>query len=443
MRKVGFALGVLLLSSVSGLAHAEVRLDTSTDRVEPVVIAIPDFYRAGGLEKTLAADVASVVRADLQHSGLFTPLITLNPDDVDEEDTPPLNTAPPLDEWRQRAAQVVVQGASETLPDGRLRLSMRVWEVASHSQMIGFAYVTPADNWRRIAHIMADEIYHKITGEGGYFDTRLVYVAETMFGTRKVKQLAIMDQDGANHRYLSDGALSVSSPRFSPRSQEISYVGQSSNALRDSPRVYVLNTDNGHQELLGEFSGLITAPRFSPDGNKVVLYMMQEGVNYLTELDLSTRRPHRLATRPSTDSAPCFAPDGQQVVFVSTRSGAENLYVMNTDGGRVHRVSFGEGRYASPVWSPRGDLIAFIKNKGGQAYVGVIKADGTGERLLAAGQEVDSPTWSPNGRVLLFHRADRKGGEPGLYSIDLTGFNERRVPTPTAASDPAWSPLLH
>lgn len=423
-------------------AQAEVHIDTSKDRVDPVSIAVPAFAGVADADR----DVAAVIRADLERSGLFSPLdpalfaTLVKPS---KNGGAGVDSQPSFDEWRGLNAQLLLQGGSEVLPDGRIRLSMRLWDAFAGAQLAGTAYVTPAENWRRIAHIIADEVYSKITGEEGYFDSRIVYVSETTTGPRKVRRLAMMDQDGINLRFLTDGFNAVSSPRFSPTNQEIAYLSQSTASPTAPPRVLLLNIDNGHQEPLGDFPGLTTAPRFSPDGNKVILFMTQEGATGLYEMDLRTRRTRRIALRPGGDSDPCYAPDGKQVVFVSVHGSTENLFVMNADGSRLHRVSYGEGRYSNPVWSPHGDLIAFTKIRGGQAYIGVIKADGSGERVLSSGVVIENPTWSPNGRILLFYRSDRRGGDPALFSIDLTGFNERRVVTPTAASDPAWSPLLH
>lgn len=439
----GYCAAVWLLAgaitaAASGSAFADIRVDITQDHVEPVSIAVPPFVaettEAGSDAAKIGSDVAGVVSADLERSGLFTPI---DPAAYIQHMTT-LDTAPRFSDWRTPNAQALVQGAAETLPDGRIRLAFRLWDVFAGKQLAGTAYVSPSENWRRIGHIIADEIYKKIIGEDGYFDSRIVYVSETGSGAKKVKRLAIMDQDGANQRMLTDGSSLVSSPRFSPVTQEITYIS----LYYGQPRAYLYNIDSGHQELLGDFPGMTIAPRFSPDGNKVILFLNQEGNSGLYEMDLRTRHTRRLANRPGAETMPCYAPDGQQIVYVSDRGGSQNLFVMNGDGSRVHRISYGEGRYAMPVWSPRGDLIAFTKVKGGQSYIGVMKPDGTGERMLSAGYLIENPTWSPNGRVLLFYRIDRAGGDPALFSIDLTGFNERRVVTTTPASDPAWSPLL-
>jgi TolB protein len=301
------------------------------------------------------------------------------------------------------------------------------------------------DQWRRIAHKIADAVYKRITGEDGYFDTRIVYISESGPADRRIKRLAIMDQDGANHRYLTDGRALVLTPRFSPNpaSQEITYLSY----LHGSPRVYLFNIDTGQQEVLGDFPGMTFAPRFSPDGNTVIMSLAIEGHTDIWTMDLRTRKATRVTNSPAIDTSPCYSPDAKQIVFNSDRGGSQQLYMMNADGSDIHRISFGSGKYGTPVWSPRGDLIAFTKIEGGQFFIGVMRPDGSGERLLANGFLVEAPSWAPNGRVLIYFKqtpsdARGRGGTTKLYSIDLTGYNEREVITPQDGSDPAWSPLI-
>ncbi|MCP5368029.1 MAG: Tol-Pal system protein TolB [Hyphomicrobiales bacterium] len=420
-------------------AQAELRINIIEGRSEPMPIAITDFHGAGDVDVRVGRQLAEVISADLERSGLFKP--------VDRrafiQSAESLSALPRFGDWRVINAQALVQGRVQSLNDGRLRVEFRLWDVFAEQQMVGLAYHTVPDNWRRVAHIIADAIYKRITGESGYFDTRVVYIAETGPQTRRVKRLAIMDQDGANHRFLTDGADLVLTPRFSPTLQEITYLSY----YRNTPRVYVFNIDTGRQEVLGDFPGMTFAPRFSPDGKRVIMSMAKDGNSEIYTMDLRTRAVRRLTDHSAIDTSPCYSPDGRQIVFNSDRGGTQQLYVMDADGGGVRRISFGDGRYATPVWSPRGDLIAFTKFTGGRFYIGVMRQDGSGERLLAEDFLVEAPTWSPNGRVLMFFRqqpTDSKGGggESKLYSIDLTGFNEREIKTPLDASDPAWSPLI-
>jgi TolB protein len=428
---------VLAVITAAGTVRAELRVDITQGKAEPLPIAVTDFFGAGTEEGRIGRDMAGVISADLQRSGLFKPIDRRAFIQTDGA----LNTLPRFGDWRIINAQALVQGRTELVPDGRLRVEFRLWDVFAEQQMVGLAYFTVPDNWRRVAHIIADAIYKRITGEDGYFDTRIVYIAESGPERRRIKRLAIMDQDGANHRFLTDGSELVLTPRFSPTLQEITYLSYRGN----TPRVYIFNIDTGRQELLGDFPGMTFAPRFSPDGQSIIMSMSQNGNTNIYVMDLRTRQSRQLTRSGAIDTSPSFAPDGSQVVFNSDRGGSQQLYVMDKDGRDVHRISFGKGKYATPVWSPRGDLIAFTKISRGTFYIGVMRPDGSGERLLAQDYLVEAPTWSPNGRVLMYFRQSKNGEnvtEPRLYSIDLTGYNEREIITPVGASDPAWSPLI-
>jgi TolB protein len=333
-----------------------------------------------------------------------------------------------------------VVGKIETQSDGRLKVEFRLWDVFAEKQMTGLAYFTVPNNWRRVAHIVADAIYKRITGESGYFDTRIVYIAETGIATNRIKRLAIMDQDGENNRILSDGRALVLTPRFSPTMQQITYMAYYNNR----PRVYLFNIDTGSQDVLGDFANMTFAPRFSPDGSRVIFSLSDNGNSNIYTMDLHSRHIQQLTNSPAISTAPSYSPDGQNISFESDRGGSQQIYTMHASGGDVQRISFGEGTYGTPVWSPRGDLIAFTKIHGGHFYIGVIRPDGSGERMLAEAYHAEGPTWAPNGRVLMFFKESPPGAPKStkMYSIDLTGYNEREVPTPTDASDPAWSPLL-
>lgn len=417
-------------------APAQLQVDMKQGKIEPLPVAVVDFFGTGADAERYGRDVARVVAADLERSGLFR---LIDPKAFIQE-RESLRLRPQFSAWRQINAQALVVGSAEIRPSGQLRVEFRLWDVFAGTQLVGLRSDTQPSNWRRIGHIIADHIYKRITGEDGYFDTRVVYIAESGPPKKRIKRLAIMDQDGANHRYLSNGDSLVLTPRFSPTAQEITYLAYN-NGL---PRVYIYNIDTGQREMLGNFPGMTFAPRFSPDGNSVIMSIAENGNSDIYTMDLRTRRVQRLTSHPAIDTSPSFSPDGKRVVFNSDRGGKQQIYVMAVDHGRPHRISFGNGRYATPVWSPRGDLIAFTKMTEGKFGIGVMRPDGKGERILAQGFLVESPTWSPNGRVLMFFRQERAGeagSQPRLYSIDLTGYNEREIVTPTPASDPAWSPL--
>lgn len=431
-------LAALMLSALLAMpARAELTVDVTQGNVEPLPIAVPDFIASDDVARRFSVDIAGVIADNLERSGLFRPIdkraFIAQPQS--------LGVNPRFANWKPLNAQALVVGEVNIEPNGALRASFRLWDVFAENQMTGLSLTTTQANWRRVAHIISDTIYERITGEAGYFDTRIVYIAENGPSDRRVKRLSIMDQDGANHRFLTDGKTLVLTPRFSPTQQEITYLAY----FNDQPRVYLFNIDTGEQELLGDFPGMTFAPRFSPDGDSVIMSFAQNGNSDIHVMDLRTRRVRRLTDNPAIDTGPSYAPDGRKIVFESDRGGSQQLYVMNADGSGQQRISFGDGRYGTPVWSPRGDLIAFTKIFRGSFHIGVMRPDGSGERLLTRGFLVEGPTWAPNGRVLMFFRQEKSdaqglGGMPRLFSIDLTGFNERELGTPVGGSDPAWSP---
>lgn len=412
-------------------ARALVQIDVNKGNIEPLPIAVTDFLSDGGL----GAEISSIVAADLKRSGLFAP--------IDKgafiEKISDTNAAPRFEDWKVINAQALVTGRIGQEADGRLRAEFRLWDTFAGEQLIGEQYFANKANTRRIAHIIADAIYERLTGEKGYFDTRVVFVDESGPKNNRKKRLAIMDQDGANVRYLSDGRAISITPRFSPTRQEITYMSYESG----QPQVYLLQIETGQRELVGNFPGMTFAPRFSPDGQKVVMSLLRDdGNSNIFTMDLRSRTTTRLTNSNAIDTSPSYSPDGSKVVFTSDRGGQPQIYVMGADGSGQTRVSFGGGSYSTPVWSPRGDLIAFTKQTAGEFQIGVMKTDGSGERILSSGFQQEGPTWAPNGRVLMFFRDAPGSGGPKLYSIDLTGRNEQAIPTSDFASDPAWSPLL-
>jgi TolB protein len=430
-----FVAGMLLASPAS----AEIKVDITRGHSEPLPIAIMDFTGKTAGDTKFGKDISGVIRANLERSGLFR---IVDQNAYIQKDVT-VTAQPRFADWRVIGAKALVVGAVEQQSDGRLRLEFRLWDVAAEEQLSGLAYFGLPQNWRRIAHITSDEVYKRLTGEDGYFDSRIVYVAESGIATNRIKRLAVMDQDGANHRYLTDGRNLALTPRFSTSVQEVVYLSYSKN----KPRVHLLNIDTGQEEVLGDFPGMTFAPRFSPNGNSVIMSMSTDGNSEIYNMDLRSRSIKRLTYNPSIDTSPSFSPDGRQIVFNSDRGGSQQLYTMNADGSNVQRISFGSGRYGTPVWSPRGDLVAFTKMEGGTFYIGVMRPDGKGERLLTKSWLDEGPTWSPNGRVLIFSRqtpsnSRGQGGSSKLVSVDLTGENERTVTTPQEASDPAWSPRI-
>ena len=394
------------------------------------VVVATAVHQLGSFQTFLAA----VIAADLERSGLFRPI---NQQAFIERVTNG-DAIPRFPDWRQINAQALMTGTITPMGGDKVRVSFRLWDISTGQQIAGKEFNTFGRNWRRISHLIADEIYKRLTGESGYFDTRIVYVAESGPANKRIKRLAIMDQDGENHKYLTDGSSLVLTPRFSPNIQSILYMSYSGR----QPRVFLRDLQTGREESMGKFDGISFAPRFNFDGTKMLMSIAQSGTTSIYEMDLRGRSMRRLtSSNGSIDTSPSYAPDGSRIVFNSDRGGSQQLYTMDSNGGNIQRISFGQGQYSTPVWSPRGDLIAFTKQSGGQFYIGVMKPDGSGEKLITQSWMDEGPSWAPNGRVIVFGRESR-GNRSRLYSVDVTGFNVRELMTPMDASDPAWSPLL-
>jgi len=445
MKKIVLAFIYLLILNSSAVALVEV--DITRGNLDPLPIAISPLYVEPGSKdikqndkiiKNIGEELSKIIEVNLKRSGLFNPLkkesFVQNPDIA--------HAKPRFEDWRLIKTQALVTG-KVTVSDDKLRAEFRLWDVVAAKEMVALAFSTTPSNWRRVAHIISDKIYQRLTGEEGYFDTRIIYVSETGKKTQRYKKLAIMDQDGANLKYLTLGNELVLTPRFSPKNQLVTYLSY----FRNMPRVYLLDIETGVQEVVGDFPGMTFAPRFSPDGNKIIMSFAKDGNSDIYTMNLKSRVVEKITDHTSIDTSPSYSPDGKYICFNSDRSGLQQIYVMRSDGSNVKRVTFGKGLYGTPVWSPRGDLIAFTKVHKGRFYIGVMRPDGSGERLLTENYYQEAPSWSPNGRVLIFYRetkSDSKGEgfTAKLWSIDLTGYNERLIETETDGSDPSWSGLL-
>jgi TolB protein len=412
-------------------AGAAVQIDVTQGNIKPLPIAIPDFIGSAG-DAQYMHDLPVVIAADLQRSGLFIPI---DPTAYIEK-IADLDAMPRFADWRAINAAALVTGRISR-ERGGFGVDFRLWNVPASGYIDGRRYLGTPENWRRMAHIVADFIYEKLTGEKGYFDSRVAFVEESGAKDRRVKRLAIMDQDGANLHYLTRGDDAVLTPRFSPSGREIVYTSY----LQNFPRVMIMNVETRQRKVVGNFPGMTFAPRFSPDGDRVIMSLQKGPNSHIFTVDLRSTTITPLTDTPAIDTAPSYSPDGSRICFESDRGGTQQIYVTSASGGAAQRISFGEGRYATPVWSPRGDNIAFTKIGGGRFSIGIMRPDGSGERILTEGYHNEGPTFSPNGRVIMFFRDPGGNSGPQLYTVDITGRNEQRVQTPGYASDPAWSPL--
>jgi len=420
-------------------------------KVKPTPIAITDFFSYDLNLQNVGKNISTIISENLQRSGLFSPLDKR----AFIQDNKSLSEQTRFEDWKLIKAQHLVSGQIEK-KNNKIVVSFKLHDVYQQKLLntkFKTGSLTGSENsWRRIAHIISDAVFQKITGEGGYFDTRIVYVAETGPKDNRIKRLAVMDQDGSNHKFLTPSDYMVLTPRFSPtfspgKNQDITYM---SYINPNKPRVYILNIENGSQEIIGEFEGMYFAPRFSPDGKTLIMSYTDPDVgnSEIYILNLETRIEKRITNNSGIDVSGSFSPDGKRIVFNSDRSGRRHLYTIGRNGKDLKRISREAGSYYTPVWSPRGDMIAFTKQEGGQFYIGVMEIDGSNERMIAKSFHVEGPTWSPNGRFLMYFKEERtssdgSGGNSSLYSIDLTGYNERKIITPLGGSDPAWSPLMH
>lgn len=439
MTRITHSLFILLIGlltiCLSMPAQAQLEIDINKGNLDPVPIAVPDFIAGSSFERAFGQKVAEVIRTDLERSGLFR---SLDPASFLETQTN-IDYKPTFADWRVIKADALVSGRIRQESENRVLVEFRLWDVFAGQQLTGVRFATTPENWRRTAHKASDAIYEALTGEGGYFDSRIVFIDQKGPKTKKVKRLAIMDQDGANPIYLLGGADLLITPRFSPASQTITYMSFEN----EKPHVYLLDIESGRRELLGDFPGMTYAPHFSPDGESLIYSMEVRGNSDIYVMDLKSRSSTRLTADPAIDVSASFSPDGRKIVFNSDRGSTGQIYTMDANGKNVKRISFGKGRYFAPIWSPRGDKIAFVKSGAGQFGIGVMDIDGKNERMLTNSYLDESPTWSPNGRVIIFSREKRdRNGTVEIWSVDLTGQNLRRVETPGEASDPAWSPLL-
>jgi len=442
-----FLITIIILFTYNHSALALVEVDITRGNLDPLPIAVSPLHIESGSKnikkgtkiiKNVGEEISKVIEENFRRSGLFNPLkkdsFVQNPDIA--------HIKPRFEDWRLIKAQALLTG-KVTVLDEKLRVEFRLWDVIAAKEMIALAFSTTPSNWRRVAHIISDKVYERLTGETGYFDTRIIYVSETGLKTQRFKKLAIMDQDGANLKYLTLGNELVLTPRFSPKNQLVTYLSY----FKNLPRVYLLDIETGIQEVVGDFPGMTFAPRFSPDGKKIIMSFAKNGNSDIYTMNIETRVVEKITDHTSIDTSPSYSPDGKFICFNSDRSGLQQIYVMRNDGSNVKRITFGKGLYGTPVWSPRGDLIAFTKVHKGKFYIGVMRADGSGERLLTENYYQEAPSWSPNGRVLIFYRETKsdskgKGFSAKLWSIDLTGYNERLIETETDGSDPSWSSLL-
>jgi TolB protein len=380
----------------------------------------------------LGREVARVITANLRNNGLFKPV---GPDSLPQPAFAAVR-APAYSTWSGQGAEMLVQGYVTAREDGRLVVGCYLYDVQLQQQLVREGWVVAPGDWRRAAHKCSDLIFSRLTGESPFFDSRIAYIAETGPKDRRVKRLAVMDSDGANHRFLTLGSATALTPRYSPDYSKILYLSY----VDGNPRIYVYDIGTGKQTLVTENKSPTIAPRWSPDGKSILFSMGVAGNTDIYRIPATGGTATKLTDNPGIDVGGSYSPDGTKIVFESDRSGSQQCYVMNADGSNQKRISFFGGRCATPEWSPRGDQIAFTRIAG-DFNVAVMNTSGGGMRVLTRGWQDEAPTWAPNGRIIQFFRTEKNTGRSGIWQVDLTGQNERRLPTPVDASDPAWGPI--
>ncbi|MDO6479138.1 Tol-Pal system beta propeller repeat protein TolB [Shimia thalassica] len=425
--------GLVMFTQVATAQNGPLRIEITDGVVEPLPFAVPNFVAETGQASQYARDISLLIATDLSGTGLFREIPAKAHISKITNFSSPVQYA----DWKAINAQALVTGAV-SVSGNNLEVKFRVYDVFAGQELgSGLRFKGTTDGWRRMGHKVADEVYSRITGEGGYFDSRVVFVSEMGPKNDRKKRLAIMDYDGADIHYLTDSSSIVLAPRFSPAGDKVLYTSYETGF----PQVFVLDVGSVQRRALQNQKGTMSfAPRFSPDGSKVVMSITENGNTDIYSMAVNGGSPQRLTSSPAIETAPSFSPDGSKIVFESDRSGTQQLYVMSVNGGEAKRISFGQGRYGTPVWSPRGDLIAFTKQNKGRFHIGVMRTDGSEERLLTASFLDEGPTWAPNGRVIMFTRETQgASGGASLYSVDVSGRNLKKVAN--GASDPAWSPL--
>ncbi len=433
----------LVFSTLMCPMSAKIKVKLTQGSASDHPIAIATFQGRTSELAQFGREMTAGMRRNFINAGVFKVIdqkaFIQNPDDALKK--------PNFRDWRVIGARSLIVGRISPTMDGRVQLAYTLYNVLTQKQITTNTLITDKRSWRRLAHMASDEIYRRLTGGDGFFDSQVAYIAERKQGAQSIKQLAIMDQDGENHRYITMGKNIVLTPRFSPTRNEIVYLDYG--ITNTIPKVYTLNLKTGRRDLVGRFPGMTYAPRYSPDGKKIIMSATDpKGNSHIYEMTLSGRKVKKLTQGNYIDTSPSYSPDGKKIVFNSDRSGRPQLFTMDSNGKSIKRISFGPGgSYSSPVWSPRGDMICFTKIFDGAFNIGVIRPDGKGERLLTSGFIVEDPFWSPNGKAVIFTRQDRatkKGtnGQRRIRIIDLAGFYERSLPTPFGvnAVTATWSP---
>jgi len=410
-------------------ARAQTRLpDITSGNVQPISIALPDFAAAQPADAEMARNMSQVIAGDLKRSGLFAPI-----DPAAFIEKTPNFDAPRLPDWKAINAQALTTGRLTRQADGRVQAAFRLWDVFAGTALDGKQYVTSTDNWRRIAHIIADAIYERLTGERGVFATRIAYVTKS--GNRFA--LNVTDADGQGGQVALASTDPIISPAWSPSGKELAYVSFES----QKATVWLQDVASGQRRMIANFRGSNSAPAFAPDGRSLALTLSRDGIAQLYLMPREGGTPRRLATSNAIDTEPVFTPDGRTLYFVSDRGGGPQIYRMPAAGGAAERVTFSGAYNISPAISPDGKWLAFITRQG-NAYRLMVQdlSAGGGASAITDTQDDESPSFAPNGRLIVY--ASRSQGRDLLMTTTLDGRIKTRLLTTGAdMREPAWGPF--
>ena len=411
-------------------------VNLQTSRYSKLSIAINNFACS---HKSLYSDylkLNSIIISDLIISGLYNILDNINV--IDRKFG--ISHVPNFAEWKKIKADILVNGEIRKESRNHYKIYFNVWDIILNKLLLSKSFSIQRQDLNLGSHIIANHIYELLTGAKGYFDSKIAYISEVYSRKKKIKRLAVMNFDGTNNQFLTDGKNIVLNPEFSSDGKKILYVSYA----KKMPQVFLKHLYTGEEVIIGNFPGMSFAPQFSPDDKKIIFSVAKKGATNLFQMDIATQNITKITNNFSINTSPSYSPDGEQIVMNSDYGGSTQIYIMNKDGSNKHRISFGGGSYREPSWSPRGDYILFTKIEKGEGFmIGIMKPDGSGEKILTKGFQVEKPAWCPNGRVIIFTKlkVNSKIGlhEPYLYTIDISVFNERLIPTPKAASHAAWA----
>lgn len=413
----------LLMTSLWSVSNAQLNIEVVGAGMQRIVVAVPNF----GGDESLGREIATTVRNDLNRSGLFRIIDTES--QVAEE-----NSAVDFNIWRTRGADALAT-ATATRPSGQIEVRVRVADIIKRGTLGSTVVSAPGNNARLAGHKVADFIYQKLTGQPGYFSSRIAYVLKQGNGPSAQYQLMVADADGQNSVPVFKYNQPIISPTWSPDGSKLAYVSFEKN----KPVIFEQTLKTGARRAVASFRGSNSAPAWSPDGSRLVVALSREGGTQLYSINLATLQSNRLTNTSGIDTEPAFSADGQWLYFTSDRGGSPQIYRMPANGGNAQRISF-DGNYnvtARP--SPDGRTLALITRRDGGFRVATLDLATRQVTVLTDSQRDESPTFAPNGQMILY--ATILGGHGVLAAVSTDGQIRQKLSAVNGdAREPAWGP---